>query len=74
MEVGSDLAAPHFLQLLGPEARVERPLPPAHALDELPDLLGRCHAREQGVDVDAREGLARLWSLRAQRHGGRQHQ
>ena len=34
----------------------------------------QAYAREQGVDVDAREGLARLWSLRAQRHGGRQHQ
>ena len=51
VEVRADLAAPHPLELVGREPRVERALPPAHPLDQLADLLGRGHAGEQRGEV-----------------------
>ena len=68
VQVRADLAAPHPVELFRPEPRIERALPPAHALDQLAELLRRGHAREQRVDIGlAGDGGGCL--LRRQRSG-----
>jgi hypothetical protein len=52
VEVRADFAAADPLELVRPEPRIERALAAAHALDQLADLFGGGHPREQRLEVD----------------------
>ena len=63
----ADVAAADHVELLGRQPRVERALAAAHALDQLADLLGGGHAREESVKIDLGRGGCGGRRLRGER-------